>query len=78
MTENVTGVSGTTFTLRNAATAELIPAVVSYSSASRIATMNPNATLAANTKYTATMSTSIKDLAGNLLSTTSWDFTTGP
>jgi hypothetical protein len=78
LTENVTGVSGTTFALKNATTGAPIPAVVTYSSASRKATLNPNATLPANTRFTATMSSSVKDVAGNPLSGTSWSFTTGP
>ncbi len=42
------------------------------------ATFNPTSDLAASTSYTATVSTSAKDLAGNALATTkTWTFTTG-
>jgi methionine-rich copper-binding protein CopC len=79
--ENVTGLSGTTFTLKNGA-GTLIPAAVSYNATTRVATLNPTTTLAADTKYTATLTggsaTAIRDLAGNRLTTTSWTFTTGP
>jgi hypothetical protein len=77
ISENVTGVSNGTFALRNAATGALVSYAVSYNATSHVATLNPNVTLAANTKYTATISTSIKDAGGNPLSGLSWSFTTG-
>jgi hypothetical protein len=77
ISENVTGVANGTFALRNAATGALVSYAVSYNATSRVATLNPNVTLAANTKYTATISTSIKDAGGNPLSGLSWSFTTG-
>ena len=46
----------------------------------RGAILNPSATLTASTKYRATLSggtAAIRDLAGNPLSTGTWDFTTG-
>jgi hypothetical protein len=70
-------VANGTFALRNAATGALVSYAVSYNATTRVATLNPNVTLAANTKYTATISTSIKDAAGNPLSGLSWSFTTG-
>jgi methionine-rich copper-binding protein CopC len=73
--EAVTGVSGTTFQLRLGTT--LIPAVVSYNPLTRVATLNPNATLLADRVYTATLS-GIRDLAGNTMATSTWTFTTGP
>jgi hypothetical protein len=53
---------------------------VSYAVGAKTATFTPTtpATLAANTLYTATVTTSAKDLAGNsLLKNTVWTFTTG-
>jgi hypothetical protein len=76
--ETVTGASATTFTLRNAATNALIPAVVSYNALTRVATLNPSATLAANTRFTAALTTGIRDAAGNSVPATTWSFTTGP
>ncbi|MBM9576888.1 Ig-like domain-containing protein [Leptospira sp. 201903070] len=43
------------------------------------ATFDPTPTLAYNTNYTATLTTAVKDLAGNSIPATySWSFTTGP
>ena len=78
--ENVTGASGTTFVLRNAATGASVPAVVTYSATTRVATLNPSVTLAARTRYTATVTGgtgSVRDVAGNPLTTATWSFTTG-
>ncbi|WP_104137707.1 Ig-like domain-containing protein [Arthrobacter sp. ZGTC131] len=77
ISESVTGVGNGTFALRNAATGALVSYAVSYNATTRVATLNPNVTLAANTRYTATISTSIKDAGGNPLSGLSWSFTTG-
>ena len=74
--ERVTGVTTGTFALRKAGTTAVIPAVVSYNATTRVATLNPSVTLAANTTYTAVVSTNIRDLAGNSLLNTSWSFTT--
>jgi methionine-rich copper-binding protein CopC len=77
--EGVTGVGGTTVTLKNASTGAVIAAGVSYSASTRVVTLNPSPTLAANTRFTVTLTGgagAIKDAAGNPLSTTSWTFTT--
>ncbi|HSP52604.1 MAG TPA: peroxidase family protein [Cryobacterium sp.] len=73
--EPVTGVNGTTFVLRLGAT--VIPSAVTYNAATRVATLNPNATLAADSTFTATLS-GITDLAGNPMAASSWTFITGP
>jgi methionine-rich copper-binding protein CopC len=75
----VQGVSGTTFTLRNTTTGAAVAAAVTFNATTRVATLDPNANLAAGTNYTATLTggnTAIRDLAGNPLVTTSWSFTT--
>lgn len=55
-----------------------VTGLVSYNAASKIATFSPSSNLAANTLYTATVSTSVKDLAGNTLANNKvWSFTTG-
>ena len=58
----------------------LVPGAVSYDAASRTATLNPTAALAASTAYTATVkggASGVKDLAGNALATDrTWTFTT--
>jgi methionine-rich copper-binding protein CopC len=79
LSEAVTGVSGTTFTLRNAA-GTAIAGTVTYNATTRVATLDPTATLAGDTRYTATLTgstTAIRDAAGNPLATSSWTFTTG-
>lgn len=73
--EAVTGVSGTTFQLRLGTT--LVPAVVSYNVLTRVATLDPSITLTADRVYTATLS-GIRDVAGNTMATSTWQFTTGP
>lgn len=69
-----------TFTLVKDGTTTPISARVSYDSASRTATLKPSSRLDANTTYTATLSTAIKDKAGNTLDCSnnkcSWSFTT--
>jgi hypothetical protein len=77
--ETVEAVSGTTFTLRNPA-GTVITAVVSYNATTRVATLNPSVTLAANTVYRVSLvggASGIRDVAGNPLANTNWSFTTG-
>ncbi|MFH2119978.1 MAG: Ig-like domain-containing protein [Pseudomonadota bacterium] len=63
-----------TFTLTQGATP--VPGAVTY--AGTVATLNPTSDLAANTVFTATITTGVKDLAGNALATNKvWSFTTG-
>jgi hypothetical protein len=78
--EAVAGVSGSTFQLKNPA-GTVITAVVSRNGATNQWILNPGATLAANTKFTVTLTggaANIRDTAGNALTTASWSFTTGP
>jgi len=66
-------VTATTFTLATGSTP--VAGIVSYKGA--IGTFNPNANLAYNTLYTATVTTGAQDLAGNALAATKvWNFTT--
>lgn len=54
-----------------------VSGLVSYNATSRMATFTPSSLLAANTLYTATVSTGAKDQAGNALATNKvWRFTT--
>ncbi len=73
--EAVTGVSAATVTLRSSAGAT-VAAVVGYNATSRVATLNPNANLAAGTSYTATLTGGIADTQGTPLATHTWSFTT--
>ena len=74
-----TTITDSTFELRDASS-NLIPATVSYSSASRKATLTPNAALNPSTTYTATIKgglTGVADVAGNKLAADYvWSFTT--
>lgn len=67
-------VNQTSFTLTAGTT--VINGEVSY--ADKLVTFKPDSNLTASTLYTATLTTDIKDLAGNALAANhSWDFTTG-
>ncbi len=55
-----------------------LPGTVSYDAANHIAVFTPAAPLASNTRYTATVITGVKDLAGNTLANDfAWCFVTG-
>ncbi|RAM35641.1 serine protease [Arthrobacter globiformis] len=69
-----------TVTLKNAATGARVAATVSRNGSTNQWILNPSATLAAKTRYTATVTggpAAIRDLAGNSLMTYTWTFTTG-
>ncbi|MBT2521997.1 Ig-like domain-containing protein, partial [Arthrobacter sp. ISL-28] len=88
VTANVTGsfseamdastLTSDTFTLTAGTTT--VPAAVTYNSTDKVATLNPDADLASDTMYTATIkggSDGLKDIAGNALaSDKTWTFTT--
>ena len=67
-------ITSTTFTLKHLTTP--VPGAVTYMGTTAI--FNPTSNLAASTTYTATVTTGVTDLAGNVLATNStWNFTTG-
>ncbi|MCW5941746.1 MAG: Ig-like domain-containing protein [Fimbriimonadaceae bacterium] len=67
-------ISSATFTLKKAG-GGAIPATISY--ASRVAVLDPDASLTANTVYTAILSTGVKDTSGNVIEAAKvWNFTT--
>ena len=75
--EPVTNVStGTVVLRRGGLSGPVVAATVTYNATTRTATLNPSATLAANTTYTMATS-SVRDLAGNPLAFRSWTFRTG-
>ena len=77
--EAVQNVNGTTFRLA-APNGALVTAVVKLSTTTNKWVLNPSATLAANTKYTATVvggASGVEDLAGNDFAGITWSFTTG-
>ena len=71
--------SSSTFELRDAANA-LVAASITYDASTSTATLTPNAALATNTQYSATVrggTGGVSDLAGNsLIGDTTWSFTT--
>lgn len=69
-------VTSSTFILKNSAGTS-ISGTVSLSTDGKVATLKPSSSLAASTTYTATITTGVKDLAGNAMtSAKSWSFTT--
>ena len=67
-------ITTTTYTLKQGTT--VVPGAVTYLGTTAI--FNPTSNLAANTTYTATVTTGVKDLAGNALAANkTWSFTTG-
>jgi Ca2+-binding RTX toxin-like protein len=73
-------VTTTTVRLTNVATGAQITAVVSYNATTRVATLNPSVTLAANTQHRVNLTggaNGIKDVAGNPMVNLTWTFTTG-
>jgi hypothetical protein len=52
---------------------------VSYDAGTKVATFTPPSSLATNTVYTATVTTGVKDAAGNAMAANKvWAFTTVP
>ncbi|NUS50143.1 MAG: heme peroxidase [Nocardioidaceae bacterium] len=75
--ERVVGVNGTTLRLRvGSATGRVIAGQVSLDAAGTVATLNPTATLARNTRYVVVVDPPIRDGAGNQVLRTTWAFTT--
>ncbi len=72
---NSATVTASSFTLKQGTTA--IPGTVTYSGSA--ATFKPASSLTANLVYTATITTDVKDVAGNALAANyTWSFTTAP
>jgi len=80
LSEAVQGVGTATFTLKNASTGAVVAATVYRNGTTNQWILDPQAALAAKTRYTVTLTggaTGIRDLAGNPLVSRSWQFTTG-
>lgn len=66
-----------TFTVKDTNTSANVPGTTTYSVINKIASFKPTANLAADTNYTATITTAAQDLAGNaMLSNYNWTFVT--
>jgi len=73
---DITSINTSSFTLLDSVN-NPVSGSVSYNSTTRTATFTPAAALTNNTTYTATISTTVTDLAGNAIATNhSWSFTT--
>lgn len=72
-TINPASVNLTSFTLTAGATS--VGGTVTF--ANKLITFKPTNNLVVSTVYTATLTADLKDLAGNMLVATSWEFTTG-
>ena len=73
---NASTITTSTFVLRNSS-GSVVPATLTYDSATRTATLRPSQSLSSLTRYTATIGTGVKDVAGNAMSAAqSWSFTT--
>jgi len=72
-------VTGTNVTLRlgTAANGTLITATITYNAATRVVTIDPAATLAANTQYTVRLLAGLTDTAGNNINPVTWSYRTG-
>jgi len=60
-------ISGQTFTLKEQGSSGQLGASVSYDPTTKTATLNPSTDLTPNTTYTATLTTGVKDMAGNAM-----------
>jgi hypothetical protein len=73
--EPVTGLGRSSVTLRSA-TGRPVPAALRIDPGTNSVALEPAADLAAGTPYTVTVSTAVRDAAGNRFPGTSWTFTT--
>ena len=71
-------ISDQTFTLKEQGSLSKLGATVSYDPTTKKVTLDPSADLTPNTTYTATLTTGVKDLAGNaMVQEKTWGFKTG-
>jgi len=80
-TSTATTINGTTtnFTLKTTSGGVAVPGTVTYDAGTKVATFTPSSSLATNTVYTATVTTGVKDAAGNAMAANKvWAFTTVP
>jgi len=74
--EQVKGVSGTTFTLTNLSTGKKVTATVTLSADGKTATLSPSAALGKGRQFQVKMTSGITDMSSNKLAALSWKFTT--
>lgn len=76
--EEVVNVDGSSFTVKKTATGTTVGASVSRTAGTTEWVLDPAVDLAADTRYTVTLTGAVRDLAGNPMAFASWTFTTGP
>ncbi len=74
--EPVKGVSSTTLRLKNLRTGLWVRAKVSYSAATRTATLDPVLSMYRDQRYAVFVFRGVRDLSGNRLATATWSFRT--
>ncbi len=72
----VRGIGASSFQLKDLATGQIVPAVVTYDKAKHRAKLNPAAKLKGRHHYQVIVRPSVMDKAGNSLKKTTWSFTT--
>ena len=78
--EPIIGVSTSTVRITNALTGAAVTTASTFSSTTRVLTINPGPTLTSNTQYRVTITggnLAVRDAAGNPVVTRTWVFTTG-
>ena len=78
--EDITGVSTTTVRITRLSTGVTFSSAATFNATTNVLTINPTGSLLSNTQYRVTITggnTSVRDLAGNALVTSTWTFTTG-
>ncbi|MGQ0607234.1 MAG: S8 family serine peptidase [Chloroflexota bacterium] len=75
--EQVTGVSSSSFRIRDTVTGAIVPAAVSYDASRREARAAVSSRLAAERAFKVEVTSGIRDGTGNAVAATAWTFTTG-
>ncbi|TFD28625.1 heme peroxidase [Cryobacterium lyxosi] len=78
--EDITGVNATTVRITQVSTGAVVTSVAAFNATTNVLTINPSVSLSSNVQYRVTITggnTSVRDLAGNPLVTSTWTFTTG-
>ncbi|TFD07678.1 peroxidase family protein [Cryobacterium sp. TMT1-66-1] len=78
--EDITGVSASTVVITRVSTGAVVASAAAFNATTNVLTINPSVTLTSNVQYRVTITggnTSVRDLAGNPLVTSTWTFTTG-
>ncbi len=76
--EPITGIAASTVKFTVNSSGVSVGATVTYDGASRKLTIRPSAALASGTTYRVTLTTGLRDLAGNAFVGATWTFTTAP